>query len=170
MERPPETEDPEREQRRLERLIPLLVRRLLEAGYDKLGPDNVRHLVSDLKLPKEALGLLLSQLDESKNILYRAAAREVRDFLDHTNFAEEIAKALTALSFEIKTEVRFIPNQARARPTPDIRTRVNVHRERPSSPPPAGPAPRASSVPPGPTSTRSPEPAIEDQAEGGRIP
>ena len=126
-ERPPESDERDREQRRLERLIPELVKRLLEAGYEKIteGPENVRHLVSELKLPKEALGLLFSQIDETKNGLYRAVAREVRDFLDHSNLAEELARALTALSFEIKTEVR---------------TKVNVRRERVSQPPPE-PAP-----------------------------
>jgi len=139
-ERPPEHEESEREQRRLERLIPEIMRRALEAGYEKLNTENVRQLVSDLKLPKEALSVLLGQLDETKNGLYRAVAKEVRDFLDHTNFAEEITKALTALSFEIKTEVRFIPNDARARPTPDIKTRVAVRRDRHSQPPAESPA------------------------------
>jgi hypothetical protein len=137
-ERAPDSDDRDREQRRLERLIPELVKRVLEAGYEKLteGPENVRQLVSELKLPKEALGLLLSQLDETKNGLYRAVAREVRDFLDHSNLAEELARALTALSFEIKTEVRFIPNDARVRPSPEIKTKVNVRRDRASQPPP----------------------------------
>ena len=146
-ERPPESDEPDREQRRLERLIPELVRRLLEAGYEKLteGPENVRHLVSDLKLPKEALGVLFAQLDETKNGLYRAVAREVRDFLDQTNFAEELAKVLTTLSFEIKTEVRFIPNDARVRPTPEVRSKVSVRRDRTSQPPPE-PAPTEKSA------------------------
>ena len=144
-ERPPESDEPDREQRRLERLIPELVRRLLEAGYEKIteGPENVRHLVSDLKLPKEALGVLLGQLDESKNGLYRAVAREVRDFLEQTNFAEELTKVLTTLSFEIKTEVRFIPNDARTRPSPDIRTKVSVKRDGSSSRPPEPPSARS---------------------------
>ena len=137
-ERPPEGDDRDREQRRLERLIPELIRRVLEVGYEKLteGPENVRNLVSDLKLPKEALNVLLTQLDETKNGLYRTVAREVRDFLHQTNFAEELAKVLTTLSFEVKTEVRFIPNDQRLRATPDIRTKVSVRRDRPSQPPP----------------------------------
>jgi hypothetical protein len=141
-ERAPDSDDRDREQRRLERLIPELVKRLLEAGYEKLaeGPENVRNLVSELKLPKEALGLLFAQLDETKNGLYRAVAREVRDFLDHSNLAEELARALTALSFEIKTEVRFIPNDSRMRATPEVRTKLAVRRDRASQPPPE-PAP-----------------------------
>jgi hypothetical protein len=136
--RPPEGDDRDRDQRRLERLIPELLRRVLEVGYEKIteGPESVRNLVGELKLPKEALGVLLSQLDETKNGLYRAVAKEVRDFLEQTNFAEELAKVLTTLSFEVKTEVRFIPNDQRMRATPDIRTKVSVKRDRPSQPPP----------------------------------
>jgi hypothetical protein len=151
-ERPPEPEEPDREHSRLERLIPELIRRVLEAGYEKLseGPENVRNLVSDLKLPKEALGVVFSQLDETKNGLYRAVAKEVRDFLEQTNFAEELARVLTTLSFEIKTEVRFIPNDSRLRGTPDVRTKVSVRRDRPSQPPPDSTRPSAeAAVPPG---------------------
>ena len=32
--------------------------------------------------------------------------------LEQTQFADEITKVLTKLSFEIKTEIRFIPNEA----------------------------------------------------------
>jgi len=135
-ERPPEVDEREREQGRLERLIPELIKRVLEAGYGKITEGNLRQVLSELKLPKEALAMLLSQMDETKNGLYRAVAREVRDFLEHTNFAEELAKVLTTLSFEIKTEVRFIPNDARLRATPDVRTKVSVRRDRPSTPAP----------------------------------
>ncbi|HEY8943733.1 MAG TPA: hypothetical protein VIM73_05700 [Polyangiaceae bacterium] len=137
MERPPDDDEPDRDPSRLERLIPEIVKRILEAGYEKLseGPENVKHLVSELRLPKEALSVLLSQLDETKNGLYRAVAREVRDFLEHTNFAEELAKALTTLSFEIRTEVRFIPNDSRLRASPEVKTKVQVRRDRTTQPP-----------------------------------
>jgi hypothetical protein len=136
-ERPPESDEPDREQSRLERLIPEIVKRVLEAGYEKLteGPENVRNRVSELKLPKEALALLLAQLDSTKNDLYRAVAGEVRDLLEQTNFAEELAKVLTTLSFEIRTEVRFIPNDARLRATPEVKTKVQMRRDRSSNPP-----------------------------------
>jgi len=137
---PPEGEDrpeeKERERKRLERLLPELIKRIVEAGYEKIteGPENVREFVREMKLPKEVLALLLAQIDETKNGLYRVVAKEIRDFLDHTNFAEELAKVLTMLSFEIKTEVRFIPNDERLKP--DVRSKVRVKREHRSEPPP----------------------------------
>jgi hypothetical protein len=103
-----EREDTDADRRRLERVIPELVKRILEVGLDKLseGPENVRRVVGDLKLPREALGSILSQLDETKSGLYRVVAKEVRDILEQTSFADEIVRALTSLSFEIRTEVR----------------------------------------------------------------
>jgi hypothetical protein len=131
---PPAAErvDAEREQRRrLERVLPEIIKRIVEAGYEKIseGPENVRQFVSDLKLPKEALGLILAQIDETKNGLYRVVAREVRDFLDHTNFSEELAKVLTTLSFEIKTEVRFIPNDSRLGAKPNVKAKARMKRQ-----------------------------------------
>ncbi len=137
-ERPPPSsdrvEDKEHERRRLERILPELIKRIVEAGYEKIseGPENVRHFVSEMKLPKEALALIFAQLDETKNGLYRVVAKEIRDFLEHTNLAEEMSKVLTTLSFEVKTEVRFIPNDSRLGvPRPDVRSRVRVKKDKP---------------------------------------
>ncbi len=140
-ERPPgsEREETDGERRILERIVPEIIKRMVEAGYEKIseGPENVRKVARDLKLPKEALGVIFAQLEETKNGLYRAVAREVRDFLENTNVSEELTRALTSLSFEIKTEVRFIPNDSRSRPpVPDVRSRVSVKRKD-SRPPPA---------------------------------
>ena len=114
----------EHERRRLfERAVPEVVRRLLEraleSGVGKLseGPENVRNLLSDLKLPKEALHYIYSQIDDTKKGLYRVVAKEIRDVLEHTNFSDEIADVLTKLSFEINTQVRFVPNPQVAKAT-----------------------------------------------------
>jgi hypothetical protein len=127
-----EPEEKDRERRRLERIVPEIIKRLVEVGYEKIaeGPENVREFVREMKLPKEALALILAQIDETKNGLYRVVAKEIRDFLEQTNFSEELSKVLTTLSFEIKTEVRFIPNDAKvgAAPRPDVRSKVSIKR------------------------------------------
>lgn len=152
----PDLDESEVDRRGLERLIPDLVKRILEAGIERLseGPDSVRRAVAELRLPREALGTILSQIDETKVGLYRVVAKEVRDFLGQTNFAEELTRALTALSFEIRTEVRFIPNDARGRPSPDVRAKVSVKRQSSPTPPPTpeatpsdSPAPSAGTEP-----------------------
>lgn len=118
-EEPPEGEKPETERRRtFDRAIPDLlkraVERAVETGVGKLseGPDTLRHFVGDMKLPKEVLNYLYQQIDDTKTGLYRVVAKEIRDVLEHTQFADELTKVLTKLSFEIKTEIRFVPNDA----------------------------------------------------------
>ncbi|RYE92494.1 MAG: hypothetical protein EOO75_06580 [Myxococcales bacterium] len=111
-------EGPSREptaRRIVERLLREGVRRAVEKGVEQISetPENLRQFVHDLKLPREVASVLFQQIDETKNGLYRAVAREIRDFLGETNLAEELIKALTTLSFEIKTEIRFIPNDQR---------------------------------------------------------
>jgi hypothetical protein len=126
-------EDREDERRRLaERLLPELVKRLIEAGVGRLaeGPENLRHFVGELRLPKEIGNYLLSQIDETKNGLYRVVAKEIRDFLENTSVADEFSSALSKLSLEIKTEIRFVPNDAAEHGAPTkpqvVRTEVAV--------------------------------------------
>jgi len=46
---------------------------------------------------------------KSKDDIMRAAAGEVRTWLEHLNMNEELAKVLTKLVVEVKTEIRFRP-------------------------------------------------------------
>lgn len=117
----------------LERIIREGVKRAVEKGVEQITetPDNLRQYLADLKLPKEAAHLVFQQVDETKNGLYRVVAKEIRDFLEHTNFAEEMTRVLTTLSFEIKTEIRFIPNDAKPDadgklPKPDVKASVRI--------------------------------------------
>jgi hypothetical protein len=126
--------------RLVERLLRDGVRRAVEKGVEQITetPDNVRQFVQDLKLPREVASLMYQQIDETKNGLYRAVAKEIRDFLEQTNITEEFVKALTTLSFEIKTEIRFIPNDHRQegeKPMkPDVKASVRLHNSRDKEP------------------------------------
>lgn len=102
----------ESRRRRLEGVIPEIVRRAVELGVEKAteAPDNLKQFVGDMKLPKEIAHYLLAQIDETKNGLFRVVAKEIRDFLEHTNFAGEVQKLLTTVQFEVNTTIRFTPN------------------------------------------------------------
>lgn len=102
----------ERFKSRLESVIPEILKRAVEIGVEKAreSPDNLKHLVSDMKVPKEVAHYLLQQIDETKNGMFRVVAKEMRDFLEHTNFAGEMQKLLTTVQFEINTTIRFTPN------------------------------------------------------------
>jgi len=47
----------------------------------------------------------------SKDEVMRAAATEVRHWLEHLNLNEELAKALAKMVIEVKTEIRFRPTE-----------------------------------------------------------
>lgn len=135
---PPFGDERDREGRRLERLLPELLRRALDMGVGKFadGPENVRAFVQELKLPKELLSVLAAQLEETKHGMSAAVAREVHEFLQRTNLGEQLASALSRLSLEVKTEIRFVPNDAGTKPR--VATEVRMGRSSevsPESPP-----------------------------------
>ena len=112
----------------VDRVVPELVKRIVEGAVERAGEriadnsENIRQFVGDMKLPKEVLTHIYSQLDETKNGLYRVVAKEIRDVLSQTQFAEEITKVLTKLSFEIRTEIRFVPNRVETETQSDTGT------------------------------------------------
>lgn len=154
----PEDEDEGRRQRRrLEHLLRESFRRAVEkgveagigaigTGVDALGKSvevsrdtvkqassQLRGVVDDVKLPKEAANYLFGQIDETKNVLIRAVSREVRDFLASTDLASELQRVLTSLSFEIRTEIRFVPNE-RGAVKAEVKSRAVPHRSRREDP------------------------------------
>jgi hypothetical protein len=110
-----EKEDPVDEQRtrgRLEQLIPDIVRRTFYAGLGAVftTEEGIRKIASEFHLPKDVANYLIQTAATSKDEIFKIFARELRAFLESANLSEEIQKVLTSLSFEIKTEIRFIPN------------------------------------------------------------
>ncbi len=121
---------PESLRERLEAIIPDLVRRTVSAGLGAVASteDGLRRLSRDLQLPTVA-GYLADTADNTKDKVLEIIAREVREFLTHVNLSDEIARLLTTLSFEIKTEIRFIPNSERySGVEPDVKAAVRLKR------------------------------------------
>jgi hypothetical protein len=61
----------------------------------------------------------------SKDDIMRAAAGEVRSWLEHLNLNEEVAKALSKMVIEVKTEIRFRPAED-GRMVPETTNEVKV--------------------------------------------
>jgi len=140
-----ERDSGESRRRRLEQVIPELIKRAVELGVEKAAeaPDNLKELVGGLKLPKEIANYLLSQVEETKNGIFRVVAKEIREFLEKANMAGEMQTLLTTLKFEINTTIRFSPNDATPAEgdeegdvpklgKPEVKTDVHVLRDRPS--------------------------------------
>src|SRR5690606_31601141 len=72
---PPPSSEPS-DRKTVDRLVPELVRKLLESGAS-LTAEGIRQALGELKLPKEALSQALGQLEETRSGLYRSVSREV---------------------------------------------------------------------------------------------
>ena len=97
---------------RLEGLVPDLVKRTLYAGLGAVftTEEGIRKIANEFSLPKDVANYLINSAQSTKDDLFRIVAKEMREFLQGLNMSQELAKILTMLSFEVKMEVRFIPN------------------------------------------------------------
>ncbi len=118
---------------RLEQFLPDIVKRTFYAGLGAVftTEEGIRRIASEFHLPKDVANFLIQQAASSKDELFRIVAKEIRGFLETVNFQQEMQKLLTSLSFEIKTEIRFIPNdEAVGGVKPDIKREVAVKRKK----------------------------------------
>ncbi|HEY2749186.1 MAG TPA: hypothetical protein VGL86_31430 [Polyangia bacterium] len=119
---------------RLEGFIPDIVKRTFYAGLGAVftTEEGIRKIASDLKLPKDVANYLIQSAAASKDELFRVVGKELRGFLETVNISGELQKLLTSLSFEIKTEIRFIPNdEAVGGVKPDVKVgRMSFRRNR----------------------------------------
>lgn len=56
---------------------------------------------------RRAVSAGVGAASRSKDDIMRAAAGEVRTWLEHLNFNDEVVKALAKMVIEVKTEIRF---------------------------------------------------------------
>src|SRR5271165_6137508 len=134
--------------RRLDSVIPELIKRAVEIGVGKAAeaPDNLKEFVGGMRVPRDVAHYLLSQVEETKNGLFRVVAKEIRDFLEQTNISSEMQKMLTTVKFEINTTIRFKPNdggdparegsseggddgEPTPMPKPEVKAEVRIKRE-----------------------------------------
>lgn len=131
----PHTEDAkqkdERFRQKIEGFVPDLLKRTFYAGLGAIftSEEGLRRIANEFSLPKDVANYLITQAQGTKSELFRIVAGEVRGFLESLNLSEELQRLLTSLSFEIKTEVRFIPNAQKVKPS--IKSSVAVRRRRP---------------------------------------
>ncbi len=132
-----EVEDgiPDAVRRRLETFVPELVRKTFAAGLGAAfaTEEGIRKITKEIPQAKDVVDYVASTAGSTKDDVMRVMARETREFLQTVNFSEEIAKMLTMLSFEVKTEIRFIPNDEKfGGVEPDVKAKVRVKRDKDS--------------------------------------
>jgi hypothetical protein len=127
---------PEAVKNRVESWVPELVKKAVAAGMGAVftTEESIRRITKEMPMPKEVAGYLVNTASSTKDELFRVVAREIREFLSSVNLSEEIAKMLTTLSFEIKTEIRFIPNDEKYTGVePEVKAKVRLKRNEPRS-------------------------------------
>ncbi len=133
-----------------EKVVPDGIKRGLEGI---LRDGRLKNLVGDMKLPKEIVNHIISQVDDTKHAAIGVISREVRLFLENTNLSDELAKLLTKISFEVSTQVRFVPSDKAMKRG---KKKAKDDEEASSRPPSSPPAKHSSEPPP---------PAEEDSEE-----
>ncbi len=100
---------------RLEAFIPELVKKTVTAGMGAVftTEEGIRRLTREMTLPKEVASYLVSTASTTKDEILRIVAREVREFLQNVQLSDELAKVLTMVTLEVKTSIRFVPNEDR---------------------------------------------------------
>lgn len=71
--------------------------------------ESIRNVLSEIKLPKEAMGYVVDTAKRQKDDLIAAVAGEVAKFFSKIKVHEEIQKALNTLQLHIDAKLSFSP-------------------------------------------------------------
>jgi len=107
-------------------LVGDVVRRAIHVGNEVVDSteDQVRKILQEMPVAREVGDRVAGRLDEYKGEVFRIVKNEVHEFLERVDIGAELQKLLTSVSFEIVTEVRFIPNEKAAQGGPAIKPEV----------------------------------------------
>jgi hypothetical protein len=83
------------------------IRKLFTAGVSAafLTEESIRGFVSELKLPKETLNLLLQGASKSKEELMNRVSREVIGIISKIDFVKEASRFVEEHKFKISAEI-----------------------------------------------------------------
>jgi len=116
-----------------------LMRKVAFAGLGALfmTEEGIRSLAGQLKLPKEALGFVLTQAERTKDEVGRVLSEEVRRFLRSDKLRAEFLQLLSGMRVEVTAHVRLVPDPERKpgeAPGPRVEVRsVRTHGTRKKS-------------------------------------
>ncbi|HET9751698.1 MAG TPA: hypothetical protein VFP52_02005 [Myxococcales bacterium] len=119
---------PPDEVKKLSGLVPDIVRRAVLTGVGALfmTEEGIRNLVGDMKLPKDALGFLLSQAEKTRTEVARVVTQEVRRFLESETLRREIWKVLTGVTLEVNASIQLKPGGE-----PGLKAKIKAKKKEP---------------------------------------
>ena len=91
--------------------VPDFVRKVAVAGLGAIfmTEEGIRNLAGQLKLPKEALGFILSQAEKTKDEVGRVLTEELRRFLQSEKLREEFVKLMSGMTLDVRAQIRLVP-------------------------------------------------------------
>jgi hypothetical protein len=103
------------------------VRRMAAAslGAVVMSEEGIRKVAGQLKLPKEVLGLVLSQAEKTKEDIGRVVIEEVRKFLQSDRMRDEFLKMIAGMTIEVRAEVKLVPDRVKGQ-SPSLLPKVTV--------------------------------------------
>ncbi|MFT7583028.1 MAG: hypothetical protein ACI9MR_004714 [Myxococcota bacterium] len=103
------------------------VRKVFSSGFRSVASSEewIRGVVQEA-MPKELVSYIKGATDGAREEIVRIIGTQTSKFLEGLDVSGEVQKILTALSFEIKTEIRFIPNDKKVKP--DIKMSIRPKR------------------------------------------
>ena len=107
--------------------VPDFVRRMAWAGIGAvfMSEEGIRRLAGQLKLPKEALGFLLSQAEKTKDEIGKTVSDEVRKLLQSDRLRDEMLRMIAGMTIEVRAEVKLVPDRVKGE-TPSLLPKVKV--------------------------------------------
>lgn len=118
----------------LERILPDLIRRGLEAGKGPFGR------VSESFFPRDIASTVVAQLGDIRSGVVKAVAQEVGRFLREADIASEIRKVLTGMDVEATVRLRFKAREdGTLKPSVDVKLGEEKPERRSSAPNPPEP-------------------------------
>lgn len=111
------------------RILPESLKKVVASGLSALfmTEEGVRQVLSDMRLPKEALAFLSQQTDKTRRELFRAVSGEIKNFLGSMDLPGVLRKTLSGMTVEIRTQVRFVDDKTVKKTT---RSKVKTNREK----------------------------------------
>ena len=86
------------------------IKKLVTAGISAafMTEESIRGFVSDLKLPKETLNVLLAGASKSKDELMNRVSREVITIISKIDFVKEASRFVEEHKFKISAEIEVV--------------------------------------------------------------
>ncbi len=107
-------------------LLADVVKRAFQAGKRtvKNGQESIKNIASEI-LNNDAVEAVGDALHGVREDAVKLFGKEVTRYFDRLDLTDAIVKVLTMISLEVKTEIRFIPNDKKF-VKPDVKGSVTV--------------------------------------------